>query len=121
MTSEKIKFGVACRVSNVGLNIFIEAWNHHSVPKKGKPMALIELNNKTVPIQPLLTKEEAPDHCEIINRRSLTEKGMFESDPLELYPDLARKRETEIRRKYNFEMIFSEIQQQNTKPLILCI
>ena len=52
MSSEETKFAVswvACRVSNVGLERFVKAWNHHSVPKKGKPIALMERNNHTVP------------------------------------------------------------------------
>ena len=124
MTSEETKYAVswvACHVSNVGLERFIKAWNHHSVPKKGKPIALMQQNNQIVPIQIMLTKEEAVEHYTNVNNGSLTEKSTFGRDLLDGFPDLAERRKVEIRRKFNFENIFSEILQQNTDSMLQCI
>ena len=49
MTQDHTKFAVSwvsCCVANVGLQIFFEAWNHHSVPQKGRPIDLMAQNNK---------------------------------------------------------------------------
>ena len=39
MTQDHVKFAVSwvsCRVAKVGLQLFAEAWNHHSIPLKGR-------------------------------------------------------------------------------------
>ena len=81
----------------------------------------MERNNHTVPIQTMLSKEEVAEHYMNINNGTLTEKSTFGIDLLESFPDLAKRRESEIRRKFNFEIIFSEVLQQNTVLMLECI
>ena len=70
----------------------------------------------------MLSKEEAAEHYMNINNGTLTEKSTFGFDLLESFPDLAkRERESEIRRKFDFEIIFSEVLQQNTVLMLECI
>ena len=78
-------------------------------------------NNHTVPIQTMLSKEEAAEHYMNINNGTLTEKSTFGFDLLESFPDLAKRRESEIRRKFDFEIIFSELLQQNPVLMLECI
>ena len=69
----------------------------------------------------MLSKEEAAEHYMNINNGTLTEKSTFGFDLLESFPDLAKRRESEIRRKFDFEIIFSELLQQNTVLMLECI
>ena len=49
MMQDNAKFAVSwvsCRVAKVGLQIFVEAWNHHSIPLKGLPIDLMAQNKK---------------------------------------------------------------------------
>ena len=124
MASEETKFAISwvtCRVSNVGLKRFVEAWNHHSVPKKGRPIDLMQSKNRTVQVQNIMTIDEAVEHYESINGNSLTLTSVFGTDLLAEYPELVKRRETEVLRKCNFEEIFSEIHQRNTQPFLFCI
>ena len=124
MTSARTKFAVSwvtCRVAKVGLQSFKDAWNHHSVPKKGRPIDLMLSNNKAVPIDSLMSKEEAGEHYKNITNGRLTLWSEFGIDILEEFPELQNQREIEILKKCNFERIFSEIQQDKTENFLFCI
>ena len=48
MTQDHVKFAVlcvSCRFAKVGLRLFAEAWNHHSIPLEGRPIDLMAQNN----------------------------------------------------------------------------
>ena len=65
MTQDNGKFDVSwisCRVAKVGLQLFAEAWNHHSIPLKGRPIDLMAPNNKAMPVDQLMSKERAVEH-----------------------------------------------------------
>ena len=65
MTQDHVKFAVSwfsCRVAKVGLQLFAEAWNHHLIPLKGRPIDLMALNNKVMPVDRLMSKERAAEH-----------------------------------------------------------
>ena len=124
MSLEVTKFAVSwvtCRVSNVGLRRFVEAWNHHSIPKKGRPIDLMSTNNQAPPILNMLEAEEAADHYESIIGRPLTRESLFGTDPLIHSAELISRRETEVTNKCSFETIFSEVQQDNTQSFLFCI
>lgn len=116
MSLDYTKFAVSwvtCHVSKVGLKRFVEAWNHHSVPKKGRPIDLMTKNNKAMPVSQsqLMNKKEAAEHYEQITTRKLTLLSTFGIDPLQEYSGLQARREEEFLKKCNFENIFSKIQQ----------
>lgn len=112
---------VLCRVSKVGIERFVAAWNHHSIPKKGRPIALMQRNNKSVHIDNLMRKEEAVYHYVNLCGGQLTSTSSFGKDPLDGHPHLIAQREAEILKKVTFENIFSTIQQGHTKQLLYCI
>lgn len=124
MTQEHSQFAVSwvsCGVAKVGIQRFVDAWNHHSVPKKGRPVDLMRMNNKTMPIGQLMVKERAAEHYSISNRRPLTLFSQFGTGPLEDYPNLQLRRSTEFFKKCNFEDIFSKIQDGDVKSFIFSI
>ena len=65
MMQDHAKFAVSwvsCRVAKVGLQIFVEAWNHHSIPLKGLPIDLMAQNKKAMPADQLISKERVAEH-----------------------------------------------------------
>ena len=104
---------VSCCVVNVGLQLFVEAWNHHSVPLKGRPIDLIAKNNKTMPVDQSVSKERAAEHYREVTTRQLTSMSIFKLDPSAQYTNLQIRRETEIPPTFSFKSIFSKIQQEN--------
>ena len=65
MTQDHVKFvvsWVSCRVAKVGLQLFAEVWNHHSIPLKGRPIDLMPQNNKAMPDDQLMSKKRAAEH-----------------------------------------------------------
>ena len=65
MTQDHVKFEVSwvsCFVEKVGLQLFSELWNHHSIPLKGRPIDLMAQNNKAMPVDQLLSKERSAEH-----------------------------------------------------------
>ena len=124
MSLDEVKFAVSwvtCRVSSIGLKLFAQAWNHHLVPKKGRPIDLMKSNNKAMRIQNLMTKEEAAEHYTAITGGNLTVWSQFGIDPLLDFPELKRRRENEILRKCNFENMFYDIQQGQSENFLYCI
>ena len=60
MTEDHVKFAVSwfsCRVAKVGLQLFAKAWNHHSIPQKGRPIDLMAQNKKAKPDDQLMSTE----------------------------------------------------------------
>ena len=116
MTQDHVKFAVSwvsCRVAKVGLQLFAEAWNHHSIPLKGRPIDLMAQNNKAMPVDQLMSKERAAEHYRRVTTRQLTSMSIFGIDPLVEYTNLQIRRETKFSRKFSFKSIFSKIQQED--------
>ena len=123
-SSQLTRFAVSwitCRVSRVGLERFVEAWNHHSIPKKGQPIELMRAKNRASPVTNMLSKEEAADHYESVVEKSLTRVNGFGTDPLSHCAELNKRSESEVLKKCCFETIFSDIQQDNTRSFLSCI
>ena len=75
MTQDHVKFSVSwvsCRGAKVGLHLFAEAWNHPSIPLKGRPIDLMAENNKTIPVDPLMSKERVAEHYRKVAARQMT-------------------------------------------------
>ena len=116
MTQDHVKFAVSwvsCRVAKVGLQLFAEVWNHHSIPLKGRPIDLMAQNNKAVPVDQLMSKERAGEHYRRVTTRQLTSMIIFGVDPLAEYTNLQIRKETKFSRKFSFKSIFSKIQQKD--------
>ena len=114
MTQDHVKFAVSwvsCRVAKVGLQLFAEVWNHHSIPLKGRPIDLMAQNNKAMPVDQLMSTERAAEHYGRVTTRQLTSMSIFGVDPLAEYTNLQIRRETEFSRKFSFKSKFSKIQQ----------
>jgi len=115
MSQEHTKFAVSwitCRVSKVGMERFVEAWNNHSVPKKGRPVDLMRKHNKAMPVnQQLMNEEDAAQHYERITTHKLTLLSTFGIDPLAEYADLKTQRNEEFFKKCSFQNIYFKIQQ----------
>ena len=50
-SSLETKYAVSCmtcRVAKVGVKRFVEAGNHHSIPKKGRPIKIMKSKSKTM-------------------------------------------------------------------------
>ena len=47
---------VSCPIAKVGLQLFVEAWNHHLIPLKGQAIDLMTQNNKAIPVDQLMSK-----------------------------------------------------------------
>lgn len=123
-SSEYTKYAVSwvtCRVSYVGLKRFVDAWNHHSIPKKGRPIDLMASNNRAASVSNMLGKEEAAEHYECVTSRTLTRENEFGTDPLSHCAELRIRRETEMTKKCCFDSIFSDVQQHNTTSFLFCI
>jgi len=114
MSQEHTKFAVSwitCRVSKVGMERFVEAWNNHSVPKKGRPVDLMRKHNKAMPVnQQLMNEEDAAQHYERITTHKLTLLSTFGIDPLAEYADLKTQRNEEFFKKCSFQNIYFKIQ-----------
>lgn len=124
MTQEHSKFTVSwisCGVAKVGIRRFVDAWNFHTVPKKGCPIDLMRENNKTVPVGRLMEKERAAEHYTTITNSPLTLFSPFGKDPLAEYPNLQLRRSTEFFKKCNFENIFFQIQQGDVNAFMFSI
>ena len=116
MTQDHVKFAVSwvsCRVAKVGLQLFAEVWNHHSIPLKGRPIDLMAQNNKAMPVDQLMSKERAGEHYRRVTTRPLTSMIIFGVDPLAEYTNLQIRKETKFSRKFSFKSIFSKIQQKD--------
>ena len=116
MTKDHVKFAVSwvsCRVAKVGLQLFAEAWNHHSIPLKEKPINLMAQNNKAMPVDQLMSTERAAEHYGRVTAGQLTSMSIFGVDPLAGYTNLQNRRETKISRKFRFKSIFSKIQHED--------
>ena len=116
MTQDHVKFEVSwvsCFVEKVGLQLFSELWNHHSIPLKGRPIDLMAQNNKAMPVDQLLSKERAGEHYRRVTTRPLTSMIIFGVDPLAEYTNLQIRKETKFSRKFSFKSIFSKIQQED--------
>ena len=87
---------VSCRVAKVGLQLFAEAWNHHSIPLKGRPIDLLAQNNKAIPVDQLMSTDRAVEHYRRVTPRQLTSMSIFVVDTLADYTNLKIRRETEI-------------------------
>ena len=57
-------------------------------------------NNKTIPVDQLMSKERAAKHYRRIPTRQLTSMSIFGVDPLAEYTNLQIRRETEFSRKF---------------------
>ena len=104
---------VSCRVAKVGLKLFSEAWNHHTISLKGRPIDLMAQNSKAMPIDQLMSKERAAKHHIRVTTTQLTSMSMFGVNPLLEYANLQIQREPEFSRKFSFKSIFSKIQQED--------
>ena len=104
---------VSCCVAKVGLQLFAEAWNHHSIPLKGQTIDLTAQNNKEMPVDQLMSKERAAEHYRRVTTRLLTSMSIFGVDRLAEYTNLQIRRETKFSRKFSFKSIFSKIQQED--------
>ena len=100
-------------LQKIGLQLFAEAWNYHSIPLKGRPIDLMAQNNKTIPVDELMSKERAAEHYRRVSTRQLTSMSIFRVDPLAEHTNLQIRRETEFSRKFSFKSIFSKIQQED--------
>ena len=97
MTQDHVKFAVSwvsCRVAKVGLQLFAEAWNHHSIPLKGRPIDLMAQNNKAMPVDQLMSKDRAAEHYRRVTTRKLTSMSIFGVYPLAEYTNLQIRRQT---------------------------
>ena len=124
LTNEDTKFAVSwvtCRVSEIGLNHFVRAWNHHNVPGKGIPIYLMSSNNRAVSVQNLMTSSEAVRHYETVTRRRLTIWNSFGIDKLADYSELRIRRAAEILKKCSYEEIFSDVQKGKNDSFLYCI
>lgn len=108
-------------MSNVGLTRFVDAWNHHCVPKKGKPIDLARSNDKTMKITGLMTTEEAAKHYVNITGGQLTVWSEFGKNILKEKPHLRKMREVEINKKCSYDDIFFQLQQGRNENFIYCI
>ena len=90
MTQDHAKFAVSlvsCRVAKVGLQLFADAWSYHSIPLKRQPIDVIAQNNKTIPVDLLMSKERAAEHYRRV-RKQLTSMSIFGVDPLSEHTNL---------------------------------
>ena len=90
MMQDHAKFAVSrvsCRVANVGLQLFAEAWSYHSIPLKRRPIDVMAQNNKTIPVDQLTSKERAAEHYRRV-RKQLTSMSIFGVDPLAEHANL---------------------------------
>ena len=72
MTQDHVKFPVSwvsCRVAKLGLQLFVETWNHHSISLKRGPIDLMAQNNKTMPVDQLMRTERAAEHYRRVTTR----------------------------------------------------
>ena len=72
MTQDHVKFvvsWVSCCVAKVGSQLFAEAWNHHSIPLKGRQIDLMDQNNKAMPVDQLMSTERAAEHYRKVKTR----------------------------------------------------
>ena len=52
----------SCCVEKFGLQLSVEAWNHHLNSLKGPPADLMVQTNKRMPVDQLMSKERAAEH-----------------------------------------------------------
>ena len=102
-----------CRGFLVVLQLLAEAWTHHSIPLKRRPIDLMVQNNKAMPVDQLMSKERAVEHFRRVTTRQLTSMSIFGVDPSAEYTNLQIRRETKFSRKFSFKSIFSKIQQED--------
>ena len=101
---------VSCPIAKVGLQLFVEAWNHHLIPLKGQAIDLMTQNNKAIPVDQLMSKQQAVKRYRRVATRQLS---IFAVDALGEYTNLQIRRETEFSRKFSFKSLFSKIQQED--------
>lgn len=91
------------------LQIFVPAWNCHTIPGKGIPDVLFANNQRTATITADFLPPAHVLAAEYIrNGRSLTHPTAFGSDPLDGQPGLQQQKDSLFRAYYpDFESIFS--------------
>lgn len=108
------------RVCMVGLRRMVDAWNSHTIPKKGIPNALQMQNSRTTPISPSdvpLVVDAVSAYREQGGR--ITDPSDFGQDPLSSDITLSQLREQEwsTRCGVTVEDIYTEVMCGNTQPL----
>lgn len=104
---------VSFRVPKFGSQLFIEAWNHHSIPPVGRPIGFMAQNNRTIPVDQLMIKQSAAEHYRRVSMRQLISMSVFGVDLLVVYTNFEIGRETKFSWKFSFKGTFSKIQQEN--------
>ena len=75
-------------LQKVGLQLFADAWNYHSIPLKGRPIDVIVQDNKTIPVDQLMSKERAAELFRRVTTRQSTSMSIFGVNPLAEHANL---------------------------------
>ena len=107
------------RICMVGLQRMINAWNSHSVPRKGIPNVLQSQNNGTTPMDP--ADVPSVDNAVAAYREqggSLTDPHEFGSDPLIDDATLLQQREDDwLGRCASTEEVYTQLMCNDSQPL----
>ena len=99
----------------VGLQIFISAWNSHTIPRKGIPNILQLQNSRTTPISPSdIPAADSAVSTYRDQRGSITDPQDFGYDPTHKEQ---REQEWAARCGMSTDDIYTQLMCNNTQPL----